>query len=167
MPSAWSLNDNRSNQIAVGFFIAILIILAILWVRRGRVGDAKTQPFLDYMPTAVQPCPSSYKCGATSIAQVAMENNLFSDLREANAYTLPETTTSDEVDVVPTEAEPTACMISRASKAREGPMGEGQYTPYAEIEDRFLGWKPKERTILKQATEKAEASMRSSERPMA
>jgi hypothetical protein len=150
------------NSVLIGFAIGMIIILIVIVSR----SQQKNQSFLDYMPTAVEPCPSHYKCGATSRAQVRLENNLFNDLRESNTFTLPETITTDQYDVIASEAEPTACMIRRAAQAHEGRLGEGQYTPYDEIEERFLTRRPKEASVTQLAVEKAAESMTSTEKPI-
>lgn len=98
----------------------------------------KSSGFLDYMPDVPRVCPSDYRCGGISRAQTKMEHHLYADLREGSKYALPETMTTDAYDVIATEAEPTNCMIKRASVGTEGPMPEGQYTPWDEIESGFL-----------------------------
>ena len=147
-PNAIELWSKRHPKLFVGgIVVAVLLLVAssIFFkygsvIRTMSVGPPRhASGFMDYMPTAIDPCPSHYRCGATTREQVRMENNLFSDLREGSKYTLPETVTSDQYDVVATEAEPPSCMLDRANKpgadAREE---EGTYTPYDEIENGYM-----------------------------
>jgi hypothetical protein len=122
------------------------LVVAIILLARAAGGWPKSgyQGYLDYMPDAVEPCPSSYKCGATTRRQVKMENNLFSDLRESSKYALPESVTTDQYSVIATESEPPSCMMRRAALAHEKPKEEGQYTPYEEIEEGYLKRKQKQ-----------------------
>lgn len=122
----------------------ILFIIVVVALTGGAAGLAAyirskgaSSGFLDYMPDVPRPCPSDYRCGGTSREQVAMENRLYTDLREGSKYALPETVTMDAYDVIATEAEPTTCMLERAAVAQETPQPEGQYTPYDEIEQGF------------------------------
>jgi hypothetical protein len=114
--------------------IAAIVITVIFVVWR----YASThQPYLDYMPTAIEPCPSYYNCGATTKEQIAMENRLYSDLRESEKYALPATLTPDQIDVVASDAEPTSCMIKRAAMAREGPKPEGVHDTWRAVDEGF------------------------------
>jgi hypothetical protein len=134
----------------IGYLIGFVVIVGIIWA--SAAGGASylkdrekptTSGFLDYMPDVPRPCPSDYRCGGISREQVRMENRLYADLREGSKYALPETMTSDAYDVIATEAEPTDCMLKRASAAKEAPPQEGQYTPWDEIEQGFLARKKK------------------------
>jgi hypothetical protein len=133
--------------IAAWGILFIIVVVALTGGAAGLTayirGKGASSGFLDYMPDVPVPCPSDYRCGGTSREQVAMENRLYTDLREGSKYALPETVTMDAYDVIATEAEPTSCMIQRASAARETPQPEGQYTPYDEIEQGFLNRKKK------------------------
>lgn len=113
----------------IAILVVAVIFLIILVTRR--------QPYLDYMPTAVEPCPSHYRCGATTRQQAAMENRLYADLRESSKYALPETVTTDQVDIVASDAEPTACMLTRAARAREGPKPEGVDDTWSAVDDGY------------------------------
>ena len=138
----------KTCALGVGaLIVAILFITAMVYGTDAlgvAIGKMRSHAgFLDYIPDVPVPCPSDYRCGGTSREQVAMENRLYRDLREGSKYALPETVTTDAYDVIATEAEPTSCMLQRAAKAKETPMPEGQYTPYDEIEHRFLERKKK------------------------
>lgn len=125
----------------IGLFIAIvtLVTFQLSPTLKSLVSSKKTTSgFLDYMPDVPRPCPSDYRCGGTSREQIRMENRLYTDLRESSKYALPETMTADAYDVPANAAEPVSCMLGRASRAREMPQPEGQYTPWDEIESGFL-----------------------------
>lgn len=134
----------KDNSLAL-IIIAVLLLLAsvpfivreITYSLKYKIAE-KPDGFLDYMPDIPRVCPSDYRCGGISRAQTKMEHHLYADLREGSKYALPETMTTDAYDVIATEAEPTNCMIKRASVGTESPMPEGQYTPWDEIESGFL-----------------------------
>lgn len=141
----------------LGWLVAFVLLVGILWVGATGLGailksrSATTSPFLDYMPDAPRPCPSDYRCGGVSREQVKMEKQLYANLLTGSKYALPETMTMDAYDVIASEAEPTSCMIKRASNATEAPPQEGQYTPWDEIESGFLN-KTKKKPLEQQPT---------------
>jgi len=112
------------SSVCLGVYLAIIIIL--IWRHSTSIKD---QPFIDYMPSVVTPCPSHYKCGAASIDQVSMENDLYSNLRESNKYMSPELVNSDECCVQAKDSEPTKSIMSRSNTAYEAPLPDGMYTP--------------------------------------
>lgn len=123
------------SSILLGFSFVLIIIL--IW--SCKVPSASgTQGYLDYMPDAVEPCPSHYRCGAASINQVQLENNLFANLRESEKYAVPELMGTDQYGVLAKQSEPTSCMMARAKVANETPLPEGMYTPDDDFERGFL-----------------------------
>lgn len=134
------IDDNYIALIVIG--VIMIVVGATIAATSGyflrREQHQKSSGFLDYMPDVPRVCPSDYRCGGVSRAQTKMEHRLYADLREGSKYALPETMTTDAYDVIATEAEPTNCMIKRASVGTEAPMPEGQYTPWDEIESGFL-----------------------------
>jgi hypothetical protein len=112
------------SGMSVGVCVAIIIIL--IW---SYYASKKDQPFIDYMPSVVTPCPSHYKCGATSIDQASMENDLYSNLRESNKYMSPELLNTDECCVQAKDSEPAKSIMSRSNTAYEAPLPDGMYTP--------------------------------------
>lgn len=113
--------------------LIVIVIILIIFV----VGRHKPAGYLDYMPTAIEPCPSHYRCGATTREQIAMENRLYANLRESEKYSLPATLTSDMISVVATDSEPTSCMMARAARATEGPKPEGMDNTWESIDRDF------------------------------
>jgi hypothetical protein len=117
-----------------GFCVVLLIIMLWLLCKMSK----KDQPFIDYMPSVVVPCPSHYKCGAASIDQASMENDLYSNLRESNKYMTQELLNTDECCVEAKDSEPTKSVMSRSAKAQETPLPEGMYTPENDFEQGMM-----------------------------
>jgi hypothetical protein len=120
-------------------FLFVLIIILIWSCGNQSFGNKKnrnkgTEGYLDYMPSAIEPCPSHYKCGAASINQVAMENDLFNNLRESEKYASDPLMTQDQCCVLAKDSEPTDCMMKRNAAVRENSLPEGMYTPRDEME---------------------------------
>ena len=63
---------------------------------------------------------------------------MWSNLRESEADIDPVVIANDQYIVPPRIAEPTSCMIERSKGATEKPLSEGTYTPYEEIESKYL-----------------------------
>lgn len=125
--TSW-LNDYKWPLVGAAILIIGIIIMVMVTPK---------QTYLDYMPSAVEPCPSHYRCGATTKEQVAMENRLYADLRESEKYTLPATLTADQISVVATDSEPTGCMMARAAVAKEGPKPEGLDNTWESVDNGF------------------------------
>jgi hypothetical protein len=123
------------SSIFVGFSFVLIIIL--IW-SCGVPHASGAQGYLDYMPGAIEPCPSHYRCGAASIDQVKLENDLYANLRESEKYAVPELMGTDQYGVLAKQSEPTGCMIARAKVAHETPLPEGMYTPENDFERQLL-----------------------------
>lgn len=115
--------------------LTIVLLTIIIW---SSCGNKNEDGYLDYMPSAIEPCPSHYRCGAESINQVKLEKDLYLNLQESNKYANVEQIGSDECCVRAGEAEPMSSMLLRSSNVSEKPMGEGMYTPHSEIEARMM-----------------------------
>jgi hypothetical protein len=126
---------------SMGIGALVLIAIVMIYIVAKKKGQAAKSGYLDYMPTAVQPCASDYRCGATTRQQAAMENNLYADLLESGRYALPETVTPDQVNVIASDAEPTGCMMARAARANENPKPEGMHDTWATVDDGFENMK--------------------------
>lgn len=116
------------SSLLLGFCFVLIVIL--IWSCK----TPNDQPFLDYSPSAVVPCPSHYKCGAASIDQVSMENDLYSNLMQSNTYMTSELMNTDECCIQAKDSEPSKSIIIRADAAYEAPLPAGMYTPENEIE---------------------------------
>jgi hypothetical protein len=121
---------------AQSIFFSVLIVICTLVVVSciSTCTNSKTQSYVDYMPSVIQPCPSYYKCGAESKDQIARENTLYANLRKSNTYSVPEFMGTDEYYVQSKDSEPTESIMKRSTIAYEGDMQEGTYTPEDDIE---------------------------------
>ena len=120
------------SSLLLGFCFVLIIIL--IWSCQ----KPNDQPYLDYIPSSVVPCPSHYKCGAASIDQVSMENDLYSNLRESNLSTTSELMNTDECCVQAKDSEPTKSVMLRSTTAYEAQLPEGMYTPEDAIETSMM-----------------------------
>lgn len=93
----------------------------------------------DYIPSgSTNVCPTHYKCGASTIDQVQLENALAARLRDSEQNTETPNFTTDQVFVNPNDSEPTEAMKRRADCAREGVFPwDGLRTPYEDIEKKL------------------------------
>ena len=114
--------------------LSLLMILALVLVfscpeSLGHHDDG----FLDYIPSAIEPCPSHYKCGAQTVAQVELENRLFADLRESNKYENDPNLTGDLRYIVANQTETTTETLER-SFGVEGALPEGLTNLHSQLQ---------------------------------
>ena len=118
-----------------GIILGVIIIGIIVW---GVVStnSAKDSFAADYMPSsATNTCPTHYKCGASTIDQVQLENSLAARLRETEKNSETPNFGYDQVFIPPVESEPSDAMKKRADCAKDGAFPwEGMAAPYDDFE---------------------------------
>ena len=109
---------------------ALIVILIIIFTKPSENFAA------DYMPSsATNTCPTHYKCGASTIDQVQLENSLAARLRETEKNSETPNFGYDQVFVQPVDSEPSDAMKKRADCAKDGAFPwEGMSSPYDEFE---------------------------------
>jgi hypothetical protein len=108
--------------------MAVVVMMVIIMTPQT---SSVSQPFVDYQPGLIEPCPSQYKCGAQTRDQVALENRLFSDLREENTYDRHIDSSGELYYITAEEAEPQDHMMKREEQDVP-PMPEGTYVEHDE-----------------------------------
>lgn len=133
----------RSNQkILIGpIILGILVISGFIGLIVFLLTKESYDSFAaDYMPSsATNTCPTHYKCGASTIDQVQLENSLAARLRETEKNSETPNFGYDQVFVQPVESEPSDAMKKRADCAKDGAFPwEGMSAPYDDFESGMM-----------------------------